>query len=234
MERKFKISDARLLQHTGVILEALTTDLPNFTAFDEDLSPELVAALNTNYLAALEEGGDDVARGKVGEKTQNLLNEMKRSDKMMTDLRYWLKKIFANDPAALKRFQLSKYWKIRNQQPELVTYLNRLVAVVAEFRARLEAGKAPVALLDSVKTITDALTKADVVQENSKGGRQSSTQARITLLNAIYATDKSFSNAAEMIYSDDPAKRELYRIPGNSQPSTQDEEDDESSESGEV
>ncbi len=102
MDRKYNISDARLLQHTGVVLEALESDVTNFTAFDEDLSAELVAALNNNYQTALEEGGDDVARGKVGEKTQSLLDEMKRADDLLKSLRYWLKKTFAQGAAALK------------------------------------------------------------------------------------------------------------------------------------
>ncbi|MEQ8365051.1 MAG: hypothetical protein RH948_19410 [Cyclobacteriaceae bacterium] len=224
MDRKYNISDARLLQHTGVVLEALATDLPDFTAFDEDLNAALVAALNDDYQAALIEGGDDVARGKVGEKTQKLLDETKRADDMMKAMRYWLRKTFAQDPAALRRFGLAKYWKVRNRQAELVTYLNMLVSTVAEFRTELEEAKVPVALLDSVKTISDALTKADVVQENSKGGRQSATQARVLRLNALYTTDQSLNNAAEIIYSDNPAKRDIYRLPANNQSNTDEEE----------
>jgi hypothetical protein len=45
------------------------------------------------------------------------------------------------------------------------------------------------------------------------------------LLNTIYTTDQTLNNAAEMIYTDDPAKRERYRIPSNSPSNSQDEEE---------
>ncbi|SHJ70363.1 hypothetical protein SAMN04488028_101955 [Reichenbachiella agariperforans] len=224
MTRIYNISDARLLQHTGVLLETIKTDLPQFTAFDPDLDEALITELSGLYSETLEEGGDDVARGKVGEKTQSLLDEMKRADKATKSLRYWVKKTFEKDPASLKRFQLVKYWKVRDRQPELVVYMNTLAAVVAELRAPLEAAKVPVDLLDSVKSIADALSAADISQESSKGGRSAATQARVTRLNAIYDTDRKINNAAEFIYDDDPAKRERYRIPGNAKPSTEDEE----------
>jgi len=133
-------------------------------------------------------------------------------------LRYWVNKAFAKNPAALKRFRLAKYWKIRGQQSELVTYMNTLATVVAEFRAQLEVAKVPVALLDSVKTSADALAKANSVQENSKGGRNSATQARVTRLNAIYAIDQLFSHAADFVYDTNPAKRDFYKLPASNKP----------------
>lgn len=226
MVRTFNIADARLLEHAGVILEALGIDLPVFSTFDPDLNEERVAQLRALWVTSLEEGGDDVARGKLGVKTQNLLDEMKRCNKMIASLRYWVKKAFENDPAKQRRFQLTRYWKVQAQQPQLITYMASLATVVAELRPELEAANAPAGLLDSVKQIADALSAANVVQENSKGGRGSSTQERIIRLNTIYKECRILSDAAEFVFGDDPARRELYRIPGNSQPSTADEEDD--------
>ncbi len=81
MVRTFNISDAKLLEHAGIILEALKADLPDFSSFDPDLNEALVAALQTNYDETLVEGGDDVARGVVGVNTQTLLDETARSGK---------------------------------------------------------------------------------------------------------------------------------------------------------
>lgn len=226
MVRTFNITDARLLEHTGITLEAMKTDLPDFSSFDPDLNEALVAALKAKYDQTLEEGGDDVARGVVGLKTQALLEATGESGKMMKSLRYWVKKAFEDDKAGLRLFQLGKYWKVRNRQAELVAYLAALSSVVADQRAKLEAVNTPADLLDSVATIAKAVEQANVVQENSKAGRKADTVDRIGRLNAIYATVLTFSNAAEFVYDEDPAKRELYRIPGNSQPSTEDEEVD--------
>ncbi len=144
----------------------------------------------------------------------------------MKSLRYWVKKAYENDKAGQKLFQLGKYWKVRNRQAELVAYLAALASVVQAQRAKLEAVNTPADLLDSVGVIAKAVEQANIVQENSKAGRKADTVERVERLNAIYATALTLSNAAEFVYDEDLVKRELYRIPGNSQPSTEDEEDD--------
>ncbi len=70
MNRKFVISDARLLEHAGVILKNLSDSLADFSAFDPDLNQDKITRLNELYQVALAEGGDHAERGKLGEKTQ--------------------------------------------------------------------------------------------------------------------------------------------------------------------
>lgn len=226
MKRTFNIADPRLLEHTGVVLEASNEDLPQFTAFDPDLDEAFVSALSAAYVTTLEEGGDDAARGKLGEKTQALLNAIKYCGKVVKNLRYWVKKTYEDNPAKRKRFRLRRFWKVRDTQAELVTYMAALASTVAELRPELEEANAPADLLDSVKTGSEELTRANTVQENSKGARGTATHERIIRLNKIHSLVKKLSDAAEYVFEDNPAKRELYRIPGNSQPSTFDEEDD--------
>ncbi len=228
MRRIFNITDARLLEHTGVTLEALTTDLADFTAFDPDLNQDKVTALTDLYRTTLEEGGDDMVRGKLGEKTQTLLDVMDSSNKIIKSLRYWVNKAFEDDPAGHKRFRLTKYWKVHNNQPELIAYLSSLATVVEELRPQLEAANAPAELLDSVKTLSMDVEAANNIQENSKGSRGSATQDRVTRLNSIYAICQQFNRAAEYIYDEDPAKREQYRIPGYTPPGESVEESEES------
>lgn len=223
--RNYSVADSKLLEHTGVILQALTTDLQTFTELDPDLNEALVTTLSDDYGSVLEEGGDDVARGKVGAKTQVLLEEVRKADTLIKQLRYWIKKTYENDAAGLKRFQLTKYWKVRNRTAELVAYLNTLATVVAEQRASLEASNAPAALLDKIALLAKSIETANSEQENSKAGRRHDTQARILKLNTLHSTCRKFSDAAEFVFEGNAVRRELYRIPGNSQPSTDDEEE---------
>ena len=224
MNKLFKISNARLLEHAGVTLEALSTDLADFTTFDPDLNAEKVTTLTDLYQTALQEGGDDVALGKLGEKTQAIIREMNQCDKAMKSLRYWVDKAFANDPAGRKRFGLTSYWKVHNNQPELIAYLSSLNTVVTELRPTLEAANTPAALLDSVATLAANLEAANNAQENTKGQRGTATQERRTRMNTIYTICQQFSRAAEFIYDDNPAKREQYRVPGYVTSDTQVEE----------
>lgn len=226
MKRKYNIADARLLVHTGKILLALEEDLPDFTAIDPDLNEALVATQKNKYEIALAEGGDDVSRGALGVKTEVLLEEVKRAGKILKHLRYWVKKVYEDDPAGLKLFQFGKYWKVRNRQAALIAYLNALATTVDEQRPKLEAANAPADLLDSVLAITKSLEEANVRQKNGKAGRQADTVKRVERLNGIYAVCVAFSNAAEFAYEESPAKRKFYLLPGNSRPSAEDEGDD--------
>ena len=227
MRKSFNISIARLLEHASIILKALKIDLPSFTAFDADLDQALVTDIQNQYDESLAEGGDDVVRGVLGQKTQTLLQVIKECDETVKSLRYWVKKAFAKNPASLKRFQLTKYWQVRNRQAEFITYMNSLATVVETLRPGLEAVGTPAELMDSIKPLAVALKDANSDQENQKGSRTSATQDRTERLNTLHANCTRFSDAAEFIFSDSPAKRELYRIPGNSKPSTDDEETDE-------
>ncbi len=161
-----------------------------------------------------------MARGAAGVKTQMLLREMKKAARMLKFLRYWVKKVYENDQASLKLFQLSKYWKVRNRQAELIAYLSALATTVAEQRSKLEVANVPADLLDSVADIAKSLKEANIAQENSKAERQADTQNRVDRLNDIYSVCVAFSNAAEFVFEENPAKRELYRVPGNSRSGT--------------
>lgn len=226
MRKSFSIAIARLLEHASIILKALQTDLQEFTTFDPDLNETLVSELDSQYHISLSEGGDSVARGVLGLKTQSLLAVIKECDTTVKSLRYWVKKAFANDPASLKRFNLTGYWKIRNKQAELITYMNTLATVVESLASELSAVNAPVELLETIKPLATALEEANSDQENEKGIRSTAAQERTERLNALHANCVKFSDAAEYIFTEQPAKRELYRIPGNSSPSIEDEERD--------
>ncbi len=149
---------------------------------------------------------------------------MNRCDKTVKSLRYWVKKAFEGDPAGSKRFQLTRYWKVRYNQPVLISYMSGLATVLNELRSKLEEVNTPAELLDSVQPLAKELEEANNIQENSKGSRGSATQERVLRLNEIHSIARQFSDAAEFIYDENPARRELYRLPGNSQPSTDDEE----------
>lgn len=70
--RRFNVSDAILLAHTGKVIERLPEDLAIIQVEIPVIDQEFADQLNADYRLALEEGGDDVARGKVGQKTQTL------------------------------------------------------------------------------------------------------------------------------------------------------------------
>lgn len=222
MRKSFNISVALLLEHTSTILKALTTDLERFTAFDADLNQSLVSEIQSQFNESLAEGGDEVVKGVVAQKTQTLRQVSKDCDNAVKTLRYWVNKAFADDPASRKRFQLSNYWVVRNRQADFITFMNSLATVVDSLRPGLEAANTPVELLDSIRQLTLSLKLANSDQKNEKGNRTSATQERTVRLNALYANCAKFSKAAKYVFRDCPAKRKIYRIQSNNSSSTED------------
>ncbi len=211
--RKFKISDAVLLAHVGKIKERLSGDLPTITAEFPFINEDFLNALVADHQKALDEGGDDMAKGEVGEKTQALLDAMSDSSRIVRRVRIWVGEAFGDDPARRRSFGLSRFWKVANNQPKLIKYMNGLKEVVANNRAALEAAGASAAFLDSVKANADALTQADAIQEASKGGRMSSTQARVLSLNSLYERAAKLDRVTDIVFEEDEAKASFYNLP---------------------
>ena len=211
--RRYKISDSKLLQHTGIILAYLETELPAFTALDADLNTSLVQSLEKSYEDMLAEGGDDLARDKVGEKTEDLSEEVRQTDTVMMELRYWVNKRYKDNPEIITQFQLSTYWKVRNRPAELVVYLKTLGSILKERKTELTASNVPSSLLLKVGTQTQALATALHAKELSKSKRQADTQQRVIKLNMIYGVCLQFWKAAKLVYKAEVARRNQYRLP---------------------
>jgi len=68
-------------------------------------------------------------------------------------------------------------------------------------------------VIASIKPAAVALEKVNVTQKTGKGGRAVKTADRIILLNSLYDLLTDFSEAAKIIFANDPVKRERYILP---------------------
>lgn len=73
--RNYSFADGILLAHVGKVNETLPEDLPTFEAEFPMINQGFLEGMIEDHEVALEEGGDDVAKGSVGLKTQHLLDE---------------------------------------------------------------------------------------------------------------------------------------------------------------
>ncbi len=211
--RTYSLSDAILLTHIGKVLVELPGHLPQFESIVPKINQAFVDGLIADHISALEEGGDDAARGELGSKTQALVNEMEISKGLIKKLRFWIGEAFQDDPAKHKSFHLSKFWKVANNQPKLIQYMNMLSSLVNENSAALLAVGATQQLIDDLTANAKALMDADAVQETSKSGRASSTQARIQLLNSLYDRVQLLDGASELVFEGDQVTIDFYGLP---------------------
>ncbi|REE01170.1 hypothetical protein C7460_104190 [Marinoscillum furvescens DSM 4134] len=207
------MSDAILLAHVGKVVQQIPEDLETLEEMIPVINSQFVTHLSEDYLTALREGGDDVASGELGQHTQNLLEAIDDTKRQVKKLRFWINEAFANDPARARSFQLHRFWKVANSQPELIRFMNALATQVQANKPELMAAGAQEALLDSTSIIAERLAEADAIQESSKGGRVQATQARIIALNSLYDRCVKLSRAAQIVFEDSPAGARFYQLP---------------------
>lgn len=227
--RKYNYSDAILLAHIGKTIERLPTDMSAIEAAIPIINQAFYDQLKADYTVALTEGGDDVLKGKIGQKTQTMVDAMEASKSIVKKIRFWIAEAYPNDPAKRKSFNLKKYWKVAYSQPDLITFMNALATQVEANKQSLQDAGASVEFLDSITTNAQNLAKADAEQEASKGGRANATQARIIAMNSLYERGMKLDRATDIAFEDDTVKADFYNMPQMA-PKAEDMEDDQKTE----
>ena len=226
MKKTFRMTIAQLLEYAGIVLSKLKNDLSLFTAFDPDLNEDKVSEMQMQYDTGKEEGGDDVARGKVTDKTKRLYLAIENCSKAVKKLRYWAKKAFSDDQVSYSRLRLSRFNEVKGNQLKLIAYMNSLAKTVDILRPGLLATNTPVTVIDRIKLVAQELEAANIEQENQKDDRTLATYQRSVLLNALYASCLRFNDAADHVFEDSPIKRDSYRVPVYNSPGNNDGSDD--------
>lgn len=215
-KRTYYYSNDVLLQYASNQISYLQTDLPAFEAFDPDLGSAKLDAMADLVQWALDEGGDELNVSKLGSTTQVMLEALANSRKVYHQLRYWVLKTFPAHKAVQRQFGIGRFTKVADSQEAMITFMATLTQSVAEYNAQLQAAGAPLPLLDSIGTLAAALKEANDAQEAKKGNRQVDTEERTNKLNELHQHTKDYNTAAEFVFMDEPAKRDLYRPPSNS------------------
>lgn len=226
MNYNFKFSQDVLVEYAGTTVGHLSNDLPDFTAFDPDLDQTKMDDMVAKIDWFLAEGGDEAVKGTLAERTATLLAEMTSSRRTYNHIRYWVMKTFPQQKAIQRKFGIGRIARIVDNQSEMVIFMGSLSQQVATHRAALEAAGAPAATLDEVAVRAEALRIANEAQEMMKGHRTVDTATRVETLNALFQHTRDFNTAAEFVYFDDPAKRDLYRPPSNTDTADEVEEEE--------
>ena len=215
MRYDFNFSQDILVEYTGTVVGHLANDLPDFTAFDPDLNQAKVDEMDAHIDWFLTEGGDEASRGTLAERTAAVIAELNSSRRIYNQVRYWVMKAFRMHKPIQRQFGIGRISKIADNQSEMVVFMGSLSQQVEAHRIELEAAGAPGAVLDEVAVRAEALRIANEAQEMMKGHRTVDTSVRIAKLNVLFEHTRDFNTAAEFVYYDDSAKRDLYRPPSN-------------------
>lgn len=213
MNYNFNLTQDVLVQYAGTIVGHLSSDLADFTAFDGDLNQDKVDQMNAIIEWFLAEGGDQSVKSNLAERTAAVMAELTACRRLYNQLRYWVIKSFADNKTIQRTFGIGRISRIADNQSQMVLFMSALHQQVAKHRTALEDTGAPAALLDEVAVRAEALREANEAQEMMKGSRTVDTSNRVNQLNELFLHTRHFNTAAEYVYFDDPAKRDLYRPP---------------------
>ncbi len=223
MMRKFNVSDAVLIAHSGVVSENLKNDLVDFTSFDSDLNEAKAQELKNAATEALEVGTHEEYLAASRQHTEKVTAAMQECQTVFSELRYFLKKYFKNQPAFLQQFGLSRFNKVRRKQDELIVFFSTLAKQVSSQREQLVNAGINEPLLDRIAPAGTALKNANDEQDAFLSSQKVDTSKRIKKLNALYSLIMEFSDAAEIVYGSQPEKRTMYAMPQTGVSSDDDE-----------
>lgn len=215
MKYNFNFSQDVLVEYAGTMVSQLNTSLPDFTAFDPDLNTAKKDQMEAIIQWFLSEGGDESVVASLADLTAQVIAELKNCQRLYHQMRYWVMKVFPSNKAIQRKFGIGRFGKLVDNQSQMVLFMSAMVKHVAEHRATLEASGAPLAMLDEVAARAEALREANEAQEVKKGARTVVTSQRVSQLNELFLHTRHFNTAAEFVFFDDPAKRDLYRPPSN-------------------
>ncbi len=215
-ERNFRLKDSKLLEWGDTTVEHLKLDIDQFTAFDPKLNKEFITALELKVAQGYKEGGDDLNVAQLQEKTEVVEKAMQDCRTYFKKLRYWVLDAFPDKKAIQKQFGIGRFRTVTNNQTKMIQFMEGLSDTIAQHRTALEATSVPVEILKQSAILAQALREANKEQEQKKGTRMVDTAERIEQLNELYTILQKINAAADNVFDESPAKRDLYRTPTRS------------------
>lgn len=217
-DRDYNISDAELIEHTETIVATLLSDMPAFTAFDSTLTVDYITMLQDSVTSVKAFPSDDVMIDEMAEKTLLVENAFNACYNDYKTIAYFVRKVFADNPAIQNQFGINDIEKARKSQPKMVLFMESLAETSAKYATELTEAGCKQELIAGLGAKAAALNTANIAQEKFKNDRAINTQDRVVALNQMYQLLQPLHNAAAIIYRDDPARYSIYTMPQTSAP----------------
>ncbi len=212
-KRDYPFGDTVLLEWGDTVAEHLKQDIAVFSSFDKKLNQDFLENVQKQVDEAFLEGGDTLNRTQLRKKTEAVEKAMQACYGYHRRLKYWVLDAFPDKKAIQKQFGIGRFSKIRDNQVKMIQHMEGLKDTIGQYQAELETAGASKDLLQQVEVLSELLRTANKEQEQKKGTRAVDTAGRVERLNDLYALLRKISAAADIVFEDQPAKRDLYSTP---------------------
>jgi hypothetical protein len=214
--RKFPFSDAELLEHAPTVVSFLPDDINDFSTFDSTFGQSTIDNLQGAITAAEGTKTDDVIIDEQAAFTKTVDQKMDACKSAYKTVSYFVQKVYKNNKAIRNQFGLNDYKKVRNNHAKMIVFMRSLAETTNKYLAELIAGGMNENVATSLPTLKQELFDANNNQEMFKKQRGKFTQERVEKMNLLYDELLPISNAARIIYANNPAQLAKYVLPSSS------------------
>ncbi|GET33844.1 hypothetical protein PbJCM13498_27070 [Prolixibacter bellariivorans] len=211
-DRMYSTSDAEMLESAEVIAASLSDDIGDFTAFDSTMTPDYVTTVQGAVGRVKEIKPDAVIIDEMSEWTQKVDAAMKKCSNAYNNVAYFIRKAYNGNTAVQNQFGLNDYMKVRDSQAKMVLFMETLGDMGTAHHDELVAAGCGESVITSITEVATELREANINQEKYKKERGVLTQERVKRLNEVYQLLVPLSDAAQIIYRDDPARLSKYTL----------------------
>lgn len=218
--RLFKKSDEEVLQQSDVLMDLFLANksqlVERFFDLDDPFALEWTAAIATARKLA----PDYDAVNEQARETNILETLMQQGRNLFQTVMLYAQLAFPDDRAVLHVFGQSQYHGVRSNHLKFPLLLRSTFTQVSkpEYQTALLAKglkEAEIALLDS---LAGAIIAQADVQQNAKKARMLTTNQRIVTMNMVWEKMTLVCQCAKLVFQDDAAKYNLFRLTDSKSP----------------
>lgn len=212
--RNYRVTDAEMLQTSGVFNTLFQQDSAEFIGFDADFDAPFAENWTTAISSAEEASQDVMLIDQLAGLTKTVDDNMEEARNFYQKLKYYIEKAYPGNKPVQNEFGFNDYESARRSTPKFINFLTMLHAAGVKYTTELIAAGVTQEVIDQIITLRDALKDADQVQEVFKKNRPLETQTRVEKLNECWKFSKKVCKAGKIIFASDAAKYNQYLLPG--------------------
>lgn len=212
-KRIYNLRDADMLALAEVFYAAAQTNLQDFTSFDSTLNLSFLQNFRMDIDQARTLLTDDVISDNLAQHNADLEAAMQAARDKYLEVKYFVSKKFKNQAAILNQFGLNDYDEIRIKPDGMVVFLNNLYQTALRYENELVLSGYDATRIQGIETVGNQLTQILKNRDIYAKERLVLTQERVDIYNKVYEYLQNWRDAANFVFMNDFARRQIFLIP---------------------
>ena len=214
MLRHYSDAAAAMRQHMRTMQAHYMANEAAFRAFN----PEFDADFGPQWLAAIglaDTTPDHSTRvGELKEDTDAVENVMEQARRAVQTVFYYVGRAFPKNVGRLTTYGRNTYEAARDNHDKMRTLLQTAFTSATRDQKELAAKGYSDAQLSGLGTLVAQLAATNTTQEVQKGTNEENTAHYLTIQNLAYGYGQEVSGASKVLYAENKARRDLFRLSG--------------------